>query len=166
MAVNWRRGIEGVVTIALLIIIAIALVVGVYLFTQRFFSGGNWAQVNAYQIQNKFTSTQQIAIVGVRIVSRSNSPLNITRIVARVTPAAGGAPVAITLTTVGSQLAAGTITAIADGQLTIAPGQTVELAITFVAPLSNSIGSVSFTITLADPSGNTQTFTTNEVSLT
>jgi len=171
--VSWRRGVEPVVAAAILIVVAIALGVAIYFIAQRFTAVGNWAQVQAYQIQNKFTARSQVAIVGIRITPKSNSPLYIREIVARVTPATGGAPQLISLssspslsfpTGVAGQGPATSM--MIDGVATITPGQTVELAVTFTASVDNPIGSVAFTIVLADPSGNTQSFTTNEVSLT
>jgi len=173
------RGTSYVVAAAIMIVVAIALAVALYFVSQRFTSVGNWAQVQAYQVQNKFTAGQQIAIVGIRISSRANSPLYLRGILIRATPATGGAPALIQYTT--SLTAAGTValvmpTSIAgvapvtsayfDGVATIMPGQTVEISVTLTAGVSNPIGSVAFTIILADPSGTTQSFTTNEVTLT
>jgi len=173
------HGTSYVVAAAIMIVVAIALAVALYFASQRFTQTGNWAQVQAYQIQNKFTASNQVATVGIRIIPRSNSPLYLKGIIARFTYASGGAPIVTPLTTVAATPATSvpalptsiavqgqSITAYIDGVATIVPGQTVELSVTFTAPVSNPVGSVSFTIILADPTGTTQTFTTNEVSLT
>jgi len=172
------HGTSYVVAAAIMIVVAIALAVVLYFASQRFTGVGSWAQVQSYQIQNKFTATSQIATVGIRIMPKTNSPLYLKGIIARVTPSSG-APALIsyaipatpatsalplpTSTVIGGGIASSVIY---DGANVIMPGQTVEISVTFVASATNPIGSVSFTVILADPTGTTQSFTTNEVSLT
>ena len=171
------RGISETVAIALLIVVAIALAVAIYFATQRFMTTSDFVQVQAFKVQNKYTTTSsgtsQIAIVGLRLIPKTDKYLTIVSVKAFLTLANGQtatvtfSPPASGSTTWSGSGATG-VTASGEGPATINPGSTIELTFTFSKSITQNdhILSVSFQVTVQDPSGAQYTFTSNEVMLT
>lgn len=177
------KGISETVAIALLIVVAIALAVAIYFATQRFTTTSDYVQVQAFKVQNKYAGTNQISIVGLRLIPKSDKYLTITQIVVFASFSDGSsAKTTIAAPAAGTawngQFAAGNpasirsaISITGEGPTTINPGTTLELTFTFTNTIAGAnanpqIVSLSFQVTVRDPSGALYTYTSNEVSVT
>ena len=157
------RGISTVVATALLIVVAIALVVGLYFASQRFTQVENPVQVQALKVQSTYAGTSQISVVSLRIVSRLDRPLyfNALEVIYTQGTTSGTATASASSTSWGSS---GVITRVS-GPTSVAPGATVELAVTLTASSTSPILNAVFRIQARDPAGATFSFTSNEVTL-
>ena len=156
------RGISTVVATALLIVVAIALVVGLYFASQRFTQVENPVQVQAIKVQSSYAGTNHISVVSLRIVSRLDKPLNFNGL--EVIYTQGGTSSTATVPVSDWGRGSGVITSVS-GPTSVAPGATVELAVTLTAPSTNPILKAVFRIHATDPAGATFSFTSNEVTL-
>jgi len=157
------RGISTVVATALLIVVAIALVVGLYFASQRFTQVENPVQVQALKVQSSYSGGNHISVISLRIVSRLDRPLYLNSIEAIYTQG-GGTGVATASVSGSSWSSSGVITRVL-GPTSVAAGATVDLAVTLSAPSGNPILNVVFRIHATDPARATYSFTSNEVVL-
>ena len=162
------KGISTVVATALLIVVAIALVAGLYFASQRFTQVENPVQVQALKVQSTYAGANQISVVSLRIVSRLDRPLyfNALEVIytqgsTSGTATTGTATASASGTSWGSS---GVITRVS-GPTSVAPGATVELAVTLTASSTSPILNAVFRIQARDPAGATYSFTSNEVTL-
>ena len=162
------RGISTVVATALLIVVAIALVVGLYFASQRFTQVENPVQVQAIKVQSSYSGGKHISVVSLRIVSRLDKPLNFSGLeviyTQEGTSTIATASVSGTSWGSGSGSGSGVITSVS-GPTSVAPGATVELAVTLTANADDPILKAVFRIHAKDPAGATYSFTSNEVTL-
>jgi len=166
------KGLSEAVTIALLVIIAIAFTLGIYFAMQRFTGGADVVQAQAMMVQNTYAGNSQVAVTDIRITSKTSTTLYVVGVVARVTYASGAVtPVTFGAVSATSPMAlpasvASPLTGTIDGVARVDAGRTVELTITFTSPVTNQVRSVVFTIYLSDPAGNIRSVVTNEVTFT
>jgi len=165
------KGVSEIIGVAILIIAAIAIAVGLYLYAQRFTGGADVVQAQALMVQNTYAGGNQIAVASIRLTSKTSSTLFVSAVVARITYANGNIGTAVFGTTSATSpmtlpVSANNPTATVDGTAQIDAGRTVELTVTFRTPINNQIRSVVFTVYLVDPAGNIRTVTTNEVIFT
>jgi len=160
------KGISTVVATALLIVVAIALVVGLYFASQRFTQVENPVQVQAIKVQSSYSGGKHISVVSLRIVSRLDKPLNFSGLEVIYTQEGTStiATASVSGTSWGSGSGSGVITSVS-GPTSVAPGATVELAVTLTANADDPILKAVFRIHAKDPAGATYSFTSNEVTL-
>ena len=157
------RGISTVVATALLIVVAIALVVGLYFASQRFTQVENPVQVQALKVQSTYAGTSQISVVSLRIVSRLDKPLYFNGL--EVIYTQGSTSNIATASASSTSWGSGGVITRVSGPTSVAPGATVELAVTLTASSTSPILNAVFRIQARDPAGATFSFTSNEVTL-
>lgn len=172
-----KKAASTAIAVALLIVVAVALVGGIWYVSQRYTTGSDVVQVQAFKVQNTYSQTssgtKQISVVGLRLIPKTDKFFTISKIVMTLTMSDGSTQIVEVTNQSGtwqpSTSVAG-ITIEGKGPSTVSAGQSVELTFTIITDLTstsgNQITSIVFQVVLKDPSGKEYTYTSNTVSLT
>ena len=170
------RGINTVVTVALLLVVGIAAAFLLFSGYLGFLKPSTTLFATAQKISNTYinsgTSNYQVAVVGIKITNKSDKQLTIDKIIASIIYADGSTGTAVITydpTNGWSVSSAPTgLTVTVNGQATINPGGSTSIMLTLKQDISQGpqIRQVSFQIEAKDPAGNTVTVNTPAVSLT
>lgn len=166
------KGVSDAIATAVLIIIAIALIAGVWLFSQRFVRGGDVASVKVFVTQSTFIGVNQVVTLSVRVENKMDSPLVIRtlRIVCdrggtltTLIPYSTTTPQPTTLPSATTIAGAGVTVGFA-GNNFVGPKQNTEFAMTINFG-NRYVSIIQVIVEAVDPAGREYTLTSNEVKL-
>jgi len=162
------KGVSPIVATALLILIAIALGVGMWLFASRLIGSGEVGTAHAYLASSRFVGGQHVAVVNLDIKNLADSRLQVQEI--RVQALIGASAATATITSGSGSLSGGgttysiTVNPTVGGY--IEPRGSASFVFTFTRSSTGSVLSeVSFVITLRSDSGATYTVASNSVMI-
>lgn len=173
------RGISDTITLAILVLVGIALAVSFYFYGRSFFGGGGFVSANAQLMSTDYLNTPsgtvQVAQLRLAIKNTGSKLLTIDKITVNYVKPDGSTGTAeftydtangrwVLSTDSGNTL--DTTKSIGDGGNSVGSKGSQEITLTLVTLPGQTIRSASLTVTLKDPAGNTYTKSTASVQFT
>jgi hypothetical protein len=165
-AMRHVKGLSPAVTVALIILVSIAVVAALWLYSQRLTSGGNLVQAQANLITNRYVNNRPVHVIDISVQSKAQTRLQLTDIIIVGTMSDGS--------TVTGNVTKGingyTITVkpgVNDQYAYVQPNSEKHFTITMTGGGNNSnpLVEVSFQLVFKDDAGNTYTVQTNSITL-
>lgn len=169
------KGLSMAVTAALLILVSIAIVAALWLYSQRFTQGGDVVQAQANLISNRWVSNKPIYTVDLSIQSKTQTRLHLKEIdiivtdksgatkVAKITESSGRSGATWQFNANGAPLSGATVTPAPP--VYIQPNGITHLTISLTGNTNTPVVEVAFQLILEDDAGNTYTVQTNSLTV-
>ena len=161
------RGLSMAVTAALLILVSIALVASLWLYSNKFTSGGSVVQASANLISKRWVNNKPVYVVDIAIQSKADSRLTLSSLTVIYT-LKDGTTHSQTVNVGGGSGGGGGgsgigITVTPSNNVAVDPNSANHVTVTITGQGNNPVVEMSFQLVFQDEAGNTYTVQTNSV---